>query len=340
MTQEAAGTDVRQWLASPPGQKLLQKIAFATRKRQDFGKYRVSVSGSVASDGSPDHDDPLIAELISELCVFIIEKADRLDPLVLCETANPEAYIYVSFINHLKEKARKRNMDAGRYLYKRATSIFSKAKPAIAVKRTKQSSAFSLRPDAENRSIPPLTDDDLAAIPFPVDQVQRLDFDAVNHKTALLTLGAHFWNTVFEMWGRIPVWIDVYDFIRWLQRHVTMPSLVSLEEAESLAGPVGDPADDSCFDPEKVKTWARLFANHLSQKEKPVFLMRHGQGMPLEKIAQALKYKGASGPSYHLENAEEKLRYFLRDLPWLTPEDMNSEAFTLFYETLMRVLKK
>jgi len=269
-----------------------------------------------------------------------MEKADRIEPQVLCEIANPDAYIYASFINHLKESARKRGTDAGRYLYKRATSVFSKAKPAMTVKKTKQSSAFSLRPAEENRSIPSLTDDDLAAIPFPMDQVQRLDFDAVNQKTALMTLGAHFWNTVFEMWGRTPVWIEVYDFIRWVQRHVTMPRLVSLEEIEALAGPVGDPADDASFDPEKVKAWARLFANHLNPKEKSVLLMRHGKGLSLEKIARALKYKGASGPVYHLENAEEKLRHFLRDLPWLTPEDINPEAFTLFYETLMRFLKK
>ncbi len=331
---------IRQWLSEPAGRQLLRKVAFATRRRLDFGKYRVSISGSGVSDDSPDRDDSLISELESELCLFIMEKADHIEPLILCETANPDAYIYTSFINHLKENVRKRGTNAGRYLYKRVTSVFSKAKPTLAVKKTKQSSAFSLRPAPENRIIPSLTDDDLATIPFPVDQVQRLDFDAVNHRTVLLTLGAHFWNTVFEMWGRTPVWIDVYDFIRWLQRHVTMPRVVSLEETEALAGPVPDPADDATFDAEQVNAWAKLCANHLTAKEKSVLLMRHGRGMSLEKIAQALKYKGASGPTYHLENAEEKLRHFMRDLPWLTPEDINPEAFTLFYETLMRNLKK
>lgn len=185
--KELSRKAIRQWLSEPAGQQLLKKVAVATRRRLDFGKYRVSISGSGASDDSPDRKDSLISELKSELCLFLMEKADRIEPLILCETANPDAYIYSSFINHLKENTRKRSTDAGRYLYKRATSIFSKAKPAISVKKTKKSSAFSRRPAPENRIIPSLADDDLTAIPFPVDQVQRLDFDAVNHRTVLLT---------------------------------------------------------------------------------------------------------------------------------------------------------
>ncbi|MEA1945885.1 MAG: hypothetical protein U9N83_01125, partial [Thermodesulfobacteriota bacterium] len=53
-------------------------------------------------------------------------------------------------------------------------------------------------------------------------------------------------------------------------------------------------------------------------------------------------YKGPSGPEYQFDKIENKLRYFLRDLPWLSPgegQDTNEEAFALFLKTLLKTLK-
>jgi len=66
-----------------------------------------------------------------------------------------------------------------------------------------------------------------------------------------------------------------------------------------------------------------------------VFVLRHGHDLSLKNIAEKLGYKGSSGPKYPLDSAERKLRFFLRDLPWLSPDDLNKEAFSLFRDTLL-----
>ena len=98
-------------------------------------------------------------------------------------------------------------------------------------------------------------------------------------------------------------------------------------------------ADKTLFDAARVVAWAGQFAERLKPKEKAVFLMRHREGLTLEQIADKLGYSGPSGPAYPLARAEEKLRSFLRDLDWLSPEDENREARDLFLDTLFSLLK-
>jgi hypothetical protein len=60
----------------------------------------------------------------------------------------------------------------------------------------------------------------------------------------------------------------------------------------------------------------------------------------LEGVARQAGYSSPSGVKYRLERIQEKMKYFLRDLPWLSPEDLNEEAFSFFLNILLRHLKK
>ena len=49
--------------------------------------------------------------------------------------------------------------------------------------------------------------------------------------------------------------------------------------------------------------------------------------------------QGSSGPKYVVDHVTAGLQFFLRDLPWLSPDDLNEEAFALFFDSLFTLLK-
>ena len=196
--------------------------------------------------------------------------------------------------------------------------------------------------DSQSVETPPLTSEDLAEIPY---ADEALTYEAVNREGVLVRMAEHFWLEVKRIWYGKSVWVRVSDFITWVGLHVQLKQpRVSEERAgeKDLISAVADdrPGPDQLFfDAARVVEWAGMFAARLKAKEKAVFWMRYHQGLTLEQIAERLNYGGPSGPAYTLERAEEKLRFFLRDLPWLSPDDLNPEALDLFLETLFSLLK-
>jgi len=210
--------------------------------------------------------------------------------------------------------------------------------------KRKRSISFSLKP--ENNAMPKLADEDLREIPFPAESLKKFDYESVNKKDVLLRLARHFWESIFRMWGKVPVWVDVMDFIVWIGLHVPLSSPIAEEmRPEDPDNEVEHPdysqiPDRMYYDPDMIKGWAKNFSNCLSEKEKAAFKRYYGKGSKLKDIAGDLGYRGSSGASYILDCVERKLRLFLRDLPWLSPDDKNDEAFTLFFDTLLSALKK
>ena len=81
----------------------------------------------------------------------------------------------------------------------------------------------------------------------------------------------------------------------------------------------------------------------MNLREKKGFLLRYQEDCGYAAIAAALNYSSPSGAKYMLKGIEGRLRYFLRDLPWLSPDgrcETHREAHALFCETLMAILNK
>jgi len=148
------------------------------------------------------------------------------------------------------------------------------------------------------------------------------------------------------MWGQLPVWIDLRDFVAWIGRHISLKA--PTVRTEDVAGPsakdeVPDNAqnpDALYYDRDLVIRWAENFSNRLSKNERDVYKLSYGASLNLREMARELNYKGSSGPKYILECINGKLRLFLRDLPWLSPDDFNRDAFSLFMDTVISILKK
>ena len=94
------------------------------------------------------------------------------------------------------------------------------------------------------------------------------------------------------------------------------------------------------FNPEDINCWARNFAERLDGREKRIFYHRFGEKGVFSAIAAKLGYSSPAAAKYHCDRCEEKLRSFLIDLPWLSPDDLNEDAFLHFLDTLLLVLKE
>jgi len=53
-------------------------------------------------------------------------------------------------------------------------------------------------------------------------------------------------------------------------------------------------------------------------------------------------YSGSSGVQARIQRLHEKLRDFIRthDLPWLGPDDIDEEAWSVFYHALLEAVEK
>jgi len=193
----------------------------------------------------------------------------------------------------------------------------------------------------DSRTISQLSSEDLSGIAFPIN---KFVYESINKKDVLLHLAQHLWEEISDIWGKIPVWVDIWDLISWIGLHISMKGqLVKKEDSKgaSLINGICDQTrkpDVLYYDRDLVRMWGENFANRLTVRERAVFGLQYGTNLKLKDIADELGYRGSSGAKYVIECIEGKLRFFLADLPWLSPDDFNRDAFRLFIDTILSVL--
>jgi len=340
LESQGIGIQIRKWLASEGGQAVLDRLARAVSAsasskslsraflmKDAFGKYA---------------SNDLVNDVRSELSLFIIENADRLSTLFRPENANPYPFLKKAFINHWITNTRRADRDPQRAFYKRMHDLLKNAEGIHRLSEPKQPLCFSLAD--QNNAIPCICEEDILSIPFPGNLERR--YESINKRDVLLDLARYFWQQVSRIWGDIPVWVDIRHLLDWVEHHVPIEAPTVSDEGPGGASIIDglsdedEKADAPCYDRELVIQWAGVFVKRLSQKEGDAFALTYGEGLNLREVAERLNYKGSSGPKYLLEGIKEKLRFFLRDLPWLSPDDLNQEAFSLFVDTLILNLKK
>jgi len=331
---------VREWLSGTEGQAVLESVARAVTAS---ARLRSLSPAFLMKDAFGEYaPEDLINDVRSELALFIIENAARLSAVATSDNSNPFPFLKQAFINHWITKTRTTGKDPQRSFYKRLQDVMRHADGFHLLSKAQGPLCFSLMSD--NRFIPRLCEEDIISIQFPADLPRQ--YKSINTKDMLLRLTRHFWERVSEMWGNIPVWVDMRDLVDWIGLHVSLKAPMVHKE-----GPGGDFIIDSVpddaerpdafhYDRNLAIEWAGHFLNRLSQKERDVFRLSYGADLNLREVARELNYKGSSGPKYILECINGKLRLFLRDLPWLSPDDFNREAFSLFIDAIISILKK
>ena len=337
MGRQEIDIKIREWLGTEEAQTVLDRLA---REISTSVLSRKLSLAFLMKDVFGDYtQDDLHHDIRSELTLFIAEHSSGFSEILTSENRNPHPFLKRAFINYWISKTRSPGTDRQRHLYKRIQDILRDSNEFHTISKARKSTAFSKT--ADNREIPQLSAEDLSEIAFPIE---KLDYESVNKKGVLLHLAAHFCERVSDIWGKIPVWIDTRDFVAWIGLHISLKGpLLQKEDSEgaSLIDELPDRTqspDALYYAPDLVKDWAKKFSNHLKAKEKAVFSLRYGTDLKLKDIARELGYKGSSGPKYMIECIEGKLRFFLADLPWLSPDDFRRDAFRLFIDTILFVL--
>jgi len=337
---------VRKWLETSEAQDLLARVARLIWR--EVRVRRLSLSFITHDFWADAVTEDLINDIQSELCLFILEGRSRIQEVLTSGAANTASYLKAAFINHWIGMTRGPDKDRRRHLHKRLGDVLRASEGFHTSAKGARGMTFSLA--LESLPIPPLSSEDMAEIPFPYASVAKLEYDQINKKAVLFELSRHFWNHVSAMWEDKPVQVDVADLVDWISLHVSMRSFKKEESLphgqDKPANPIEQVQDDrprpdqEYFDPELVKSWAQKLANRLNEKEKAVLYLRVEEELTFEATAKKMGLRGPSGSQYHQEKAEEKLRSFLRDLPWVSSDDLNDKACSLFHETLFSVLKK
>ncbi len=335
----------RKWLDTQEAQALLGKVSRLAWK--EIRTRRLSPGFIVGDLWTTRSTDDMLEDLHSELCLFILEKRPRLQRVLISGETNTASYLKTAFINHWISAIRGPDKDRRRYLHKRIVNVLGDSGTFHTFIGTSKRMAFSLA--AESFPIPPLCSEDFTDISFPYAKLGRLGYDQINKKSVLLELADYFWSQISRLWDNKPVRVDIGDFVAWLSLHVSTDSVMPAKERFAENGRAQNPVDEvpddrhrpdrNLFDPELLRSWAQSLVNSLTGKERATLYLRYKQGVSLEKTAQSLGLKGASGVLYHQEKAEEKMRFFLRDLPGLSPDDLEKTAFSIFYDTLFLLLK-
>ncbi|MCP4353089.1 MAG: hypothetical protein GY795_47160 [Desulfobacterales bacterium] len=335
---------MEKWLESPNTMNVLSNVARSVMKSVISKK--LSLCFFDITDRHGEHRD-FSEDIRSELILFMLENEFKIQNVLFSENKNCHHYLKKAFINYCIAKSRRSLTDPRRYLYKHTADVLRDSEKFYTFAGNNRPMAFSMA--SECIAIPSLLSEDIKDIVFPDQTGNGLKLlrtaEHINKKKNLLALAEYFWNKVCGMWENKPVRVELRDFTAWIGLHVSITARTPVKyipdgNTDLNFLPDHRPGQDTiCFNPELVKNWAWNFFNRLNKKEKTVFLLRHGHNLSLKNIAEKLGYKGSSGPKYPLEKAEQKLKFFLCDLPWLSPDDLNDEAFALFRDTLLQILE-
>ena len=333
---------IRRWLESPEGLAMVDRIARSVMKDPRFEtlspEYLKLVSLYHMSRGE------ILEEIKQELVLFILEKTSLQRRLDL-ENKKLSTYLKTAFFHHMIDRSRRSGLDPWRIFYKHLAKLLNESKVFHSTGKDRQGTAFSMT--SESHPIAPLSEEDFYEIPFPDQMIDDRGFQNINRRESLLALADYFWKKVSSIHEGKPVLVDLRDFVNWMSLHVLLSPLKqegeSTQEWEHVIeyGTVmGSTPDKDSFNPELVKEWAKNFAETLNEKEKQIIYLAYINQVKLKDMAAQLGYRGPSGPIYKLDQVKEKLKLFLRDLPWLSHDDLIEEAFSLFWDTFIFILKK
>lgn len=343
-------SELRRWLESESSLTLLKSLSQVIVRKFAANRTPIPIRDIPAGSAPPFSEK--VSIVLSEITAFLLENETRLSRVL---TAVPEEQwdriLQTAFINHLKDRLRQKDGDPFKRLYRRATDVIRKNASFHSVAINNSYMTMALIPEAV--PIGPVNDEDLADTSVPASIDRLIPTDGVWTEATLNQLARHFLEEMARLWNEPAVRVRVSDFTRWLYRFLPPepcevhfpPRSDAEEEAKNLIeNTIPDPGsvgrENEWFDREKVAIWAGQAAARINVKEAQMVLYYYAEALTMDEVAKRTGKKGASAIHYHIDHFQMQLKSFLRDRPWLSPEDINSEAFFFFWEALIENLKK
>lgn len=325
--------DLKEWVGSPKGRDLIRRVAVSVLHEVTHGG--LVPPRLVLHDCRNMSRDDLLDECIAEISFFLVAREDLVRRILSVPDPSAAALLKTAVVYGWKTLLRSPRRDPFRYLYKRACDVLRAAGRTTHLPAETPGVQYSF--GNESIAVGPLAEEDLRAVSFPMDAVPRMTLEAVTGRNVLLTLAEHFWQGVAALWNGVEARIAVRDFVGWIALHIPLSAPGETIALEQVASP-GEPPR-IYFDPEPIRQWAGQCAALLSAQQGAAFYFTEGEGIGLDETARRLGYRSASGAKYAVDRAREVIRYFLRDLPWVSPDDLDEEAFSIFRDELLAKLK-
>lgn len=361
---------IRNWLNTEDGQKTISDAAEWLLKNKRFKSFFEYFGIGSGKYKPGEVHNPDVDTLKSELVVFLLKRPKFITEI--SDSKSTAKKLELWFFNYCRDRERKLGNNNFLYMIKYVGGVIRKSEKLKTSAIAGQGTWFSNTDTDSKSSI--LYDAILKQIPFPMEICGHLDFDAIRNSETMIRLAEYFAESVSSYFGK-PMLVGLNDFVRWLTMHVFMLSGKEMrakgEERDKNNNPdnlvTGDPninAEENDYDndlnegrryfQEKIyyqgmdyrpmlKGWAEKFFNRLDHMQKKIFYLKYCKEKTLSKIADETGFKGPSGVSYRLEEINDKLRFFLSDLPMVSPEPdgtYDKEAFLEFIEYLKFFLKK
>lgn len=331
------GKAVRAWLATEEAGRLVRRAARSVLRTARQKGCSFTFLGFDTATGL--EDAALLDDIESQLKLYVLENRRGIQEKILLSGTMAGLLLQHGFMQDWIDAGRKRESDPWRYLYRRAVESMRACCDFARKGGREQGTVYSLA--EESVLIQEPSEEDLGCILFPIVMATPA-YDDLKRSETILELAKHFWNELSAQWGGRPVWVSVRSLINWIALHADLGQVRRAGSSGLQRDPLETVPDEGSlpFNEELVTRWAGKFAASLDADEGLAFVLHCGDGRTLSEVAETMGYKNPSGPSYQIDKAKEKLKRFVRDLPWLSPPDLNEEAWSLFVNETFSNLKK
>lgn len=327
---------IHRWLTSAEGRDVVSECAKLVYREADTRCLSPHLLHLEHLPETPDRE--VLADIESTLVEFILSRPAIINELHISESHHKGLLLLDAFVRYWIDVTRNKGDDPRRYLRKRVLDVFREADDILT--KEEDSRFFYCR----RRHGEPLSDGypqfDPADIPLPPDISKISAYDAIKRGKHLLRLAEWFWDRFVDYRGRA-VWVWVNALIDWLSYRFPLDraTAVDLEAPEFKGSPLRMAGGNEWFDAEKVEQWACQCAARLSEKEGRAWLLKWRAELSLAEMATEMGYASPTTAQRYLGDAEAAIRLFIRDLDWISPDDHNETAVSLFFEKMAAELE-
>lgn len=351
-----SGFDWDGWLASPHCSGVLERAARAILRQAE----RIGLpDGLLPCEGlqnltGPEREDCLRATA-HDLWLFLKSlPASRRERTDLRWAAAQGESVLVQrigreYLQHLKDQARTFGVHPLRALYRRLRQVLQE-EPSVHYRATDRRAFYSLEPGSpELRDVQRLHSLAYEEWDSPVEVVPAAE---LHRKESLVRLAHRFWREADRRLAGGPYALPVRELAHYLGRHYAHLALPSREEPRreaegsgedevgSLAEPGAEKGPELAYVASRLPDLARRLVAAWPAKVRMAFALVHGDGLALEEAARRMGYKGASGVSYAVRSALERLRDFCLLWPGLAPPDLDEDLFDAFVDLVVTFCKE
>jgi len=322
---------LRDWLGSDETMSSMQKIAKALRRyalRKQLSPDFIGLGCSLQEPGAEN-------ALLSVLAEFVLTHPVFQSRLRSLTGVQRDRLLLISFLNYWRDRSNSSGGDPWRKYRKHVFDVL-RADECFITLGDSGPAKFSMV--EKSRTVQPLCGEDLKGISMPT-KFSFAGVDEARKRAVILRLAEHFWSFFSIAFGE-PVWLEISSFVSWIFIHFPMAGgkEILVEEPDTIPDdrfrPDGFSVEEGC-----IEGFAAAFSCRMTPRQREVFLYRNCRKATLSKTAEYIGVGSPQTVKNHQDRVEELLGEFCRELPWLSPEDLDSLAIELFFEKLCAILE-